>query len=415
MPVKKARLSWSLMPQRFHYVPFFFMNSLLLRPSLLSSRLPIPNMVETTETKSATNNKDKMHTENRSLSKRSMSVPRHTLEANTGKLSTDEGVDIGLTANIDRASRPEGRHEMSSTSFQNTALTGESVSMDHPLPNKATNSRRDKASSSSSTCRGPNNHETEYSKRNDSVSTVESTSAWPEVCHNNENPTSVEVVLVDYHANGGKSRTYTASVSTNVVEGSKSNPLFSAGKDTKGRKRSHVRRQQSEPRLNVAELVAAAKKSKSEEKEGELWKSRTAIILYTIVFLSVSLRCFIILQVIPLWTLFHFAKLLVSWFFYVRDAKEIREIYGLAKWWINFGLRFSSKTIDGQGMHRIVTAFTVKFWKGTGLTYANSIYQNISKDGREKFLRQARENLKRTQQTNNARMRNLLRNQHPSK
>ncbi|KAG7367595.1 hypothetical protein IV203_030266 [Nitzschia inconspicua] len=187
-------------------------------------------------------------------------------------------------------------------------------------------------------------------------------------------------------------------------------------KDKQSEKRkSQIQRHQSTQILNMAELMQASRQQTSpRNSEGELWKSNPAIALYVLVVISIMSRRLFVLQGLPLLILFYFAKLFLSWFVYVVDAKEIRELKGLAKWWINFGLRFSTKTIRGDRIHGLLTAFTVNFWKGTGFNYATSIYRSISQDARESFLRHARENLNRAQMTN-MKMKNILSNQHRSK
>jgi hypothetical protein len=245
------------------------------------------------------------------------------------------------------------------------------------------------------------------SKSNDSTSTVESTSAWHETSHNSDTePANAEHgCTVGITESTNASCYYENDVNDNRVDASQRNR----------RSRRRMSRKRRKPHMNVADLIEASTRiSRQEENDAELWKSKPAIWLYALVVISVSLRRFLLFQGISILFVYYFIKLLLSWFMYVKDAKEIREFYGLAKWWINFGLRFSTKTIEGDKLHSILTAFTVNFWKGTGFNYATSLYQSIAKDGRDKFLQQARDNLKRTQSAH-LKFKIMLQNQRRSK
>jgi pimeloyl-ACP methyl ester carboxylesterase len=165
--------------------------------------------------------------------------------------------------------------------------------------------------------------------------------------------------------------------------------------------------------VNVAEPVEASFRS-TPSQEDELWKSNAAMKLYAVVVLSAAFRSLFILQGISLLIIFHLMKLLFSWFVFVKDAKEIGELKGLAWWWINIGLRFSTKTMEGDTIHTIVTAFTLNFWAGTGINILTYIYHYIDQDRREKFLRHARENLNRAHITH-MKWKNLRLNQQRSK
>jgi pimeloyl-ACP methyl ester carboxylesterase len=239
----------------------------------------------------------------------------------------------------------------------------------------------------------------------DSMSTVQTTSMWHQSAQTEE-VSNVELcgAICSVTSTGGQVVENDDNLtecnndgSTKCDDSANSNNSANSDEKSSGRHRSFQKQQaSSQKRVNVAALVEASMNSPPLQ-EDELWKSKAAMKLYAVVFLSVSLRRLFILQGISLLILFHFMKLLFLWLIYVNDAKEIREFQGLAVWWIKFGLRFTAKTIEGDTIHRIVTAFTLNFWKGTGISLLKILYHSIVKDTREQILRHAKDNLKRTQ------------------
>jgi hypothetical protein len=97
--------------------------------------------------------------------------------------------------------------------------------------------------------------------------------------------------------------------------------------------------------------------------------------------------------------LFHIADILFLWFIHVKEAKEIRQFKGWLLWWIRIGLDFATRTVEGEVVHRVLTAYTLNFWNIIGKKYTISWFDDIAKKGRTNVLNQAKETLNQTKMT----------------
>lgn len=107
------------------------------------------------------------------------------------------------------------------------------------------------------------------------------------------------------------------------------------------------------------------------------------------------LRRLWVLDGIPLVLIFHMVKIVLSWISFVAGAKEIREFVGLAQWWIRFGLDFSTKTVEGETVHRIITAYSLNFWNMFGKNYLFNTLKEITNESRTRVLKEARDDMNR--------------------
>jgi hypothetical protein len=253
---------------------------------------------------------------------------------------------------------------------------------------------------------GVNYHGNISTNLDPSVTTVENTSvAAPETFHHDDTTTFEE-----YHipVSGESSETSNSTATEDVESLSRGTNYNSSNeKDRRRNVRMSIRKKSSR-RLNVEELVEASKgHMKQEECPKRIWETDFAVRLYIVVAVSICLRTFWILQGISILILLRITRLLVVWFLYIAGAKEIREFRDLAKWWFNFGLKFSTKTIEGDRFHRLLTSFTLNFWSNIGIKYSLNLYKDIAMEQRQKFLLQAKENLNRAQKPS-LKMKNIL-------
>jgi hypothetical protein len=139
--------------------------------------------------------------------------------------------------------------------------------------------------------------------------------------------------------------------------------------------------------------------SKGIDRWQGIFTSDLAYRVYLVLVVSFLLQRPWILQGVSVVIIFKIMKLLFSWFMFVKNAKEIRKVRRLALWWIKFGLDFSTKTIEGETLHRILTAFSLNFWNSMGKSYALNLFNRIGKEQRERILLQAKQNLNRSKMT----------------
>ena len=127
--------------------------------------------------------------------------------------------------------------------------------------------------------------------------------------------------------------------------------------------------------------------------------SRFAFEIYIVLALFLLVQRYWILYGITFVFLFHIADILFLWFIHVKEAKEIRQFKGWLLWWIRIGLDFATRTVEGEVVHRVLTAYTLNFWNIIGKKYTISWFDDIAKKGRTNVLNQAKETLNQTKMT----------------
>jgi len=121
--------------------------------------------------------------------------------------------------------------------------------------------------------------------------------------------------------------------------------------------------------------------------------------IYTVIVLFLFIRRYWILHGITFLILIHFADILFLWFIHVKEAKEVRQFKSWLLWWIRIGLDFATRTVEGEMVHRILTAYTLNFWNLIGKSYTINWFDDIAKKGRTSVLNQAKERLKQSKMT----------------
>eukprot|EP00539_Tryblionella_compressa_P020358 CAMPEP_0178878670 /NCGR_PEP_ID=MMETSP0747-20121128/11523_1 /TAXON_ID=913974 /ORGANISM="Nitzschia punctata, Strain CCMP561" /LENGTH=262 /DNA_ID=CAMNT_0020546451 /DNA_START=23 /DNA_END=811 /DNA_ORIENTATION=- len=160
-------------------------------------------------------------------------------------------------------------------------------------------------------------------------------------------------------------------------------------------RRSSLRLRRNESKIDILKLAQMSKRS--EKREHDIWTSNFATKVYIVLFTCVVARSFWVLQLISLLILYHMFKLLFSWFLFVKEAREIREFQKLALWWIRFGLDKTTKSIQGDKILTMMTAFTLGFWNSIGMNFTLNFVQEAGKEHRQKFINNARDSLNRSQ------------------
>ena len=127
--------------------------------------------------------------------------------------------------------------------------------------------------------------------------------------------------------------------------------------------------------------------------------SQFAFEIYIVLILFLLIQRYWILYGITFVILFHIADILLLWFIHVKEAKEIRQFKSWLLWWIRIGLDFATRTIEGDVMHRVLTANTLNFWNIIGKKYTINWFDDIAKKGRTNVLNQAKETLNQTKMT----------------
>lgn len=156
-------------------------------------------------------------------------------------------------------------------------------------------------------------------------------------------------------------------------------------------------RKKREDRLSLLELCRAAQKSKIARPIYYLGASRIALELCAVLFTFLLVRRAWVLHGTTLVLALHTVKLLWSWASYIAEAREIRQLKGLASWWIRVGLDFSSRTVEGDDLHRILTGLSLNFWNIFGKSYTVNFFKDLTRENSNRVIQQARDGLRRTE------------------
>lgn len=124
-----------------------------------------------------------------------------------------------------------------------------------------------------------------------------------------------------------------------------------------------------------------------------LYMSGFAMEIYVVLVLAVLTRSFWVLHGITLVILSHIADILFAWFLHVKGAREIRLFKSWLIWWTRIGLDFATNTLEGDLVHGVLVAGTLNFWNVIGKRFTINWFDTIATKGRDKVLRQAKENL----------------------
>ena len=119
------------------------------------------------------------------------------------------------------------------------------------------------------------------------------------------------------------------------------------------------------------------------------WGSQFFTPIYGVLLLAVVTREPFVLFGIPLVVLWFMLDRAVAWVTYATDGRDLKDVLAFLRWWTRLALKRLGDAADGDALTGFLAMKTLNFWtKGTGKDIALSVTRALSRDSRERILKE---------------------------